>query len=56
MMYGSYNRFFGNIKTNIENKITCGSYRHPKTKDRTVGLLNNYHVSNQLTQENPVKE
>ena len=36
--------------------MTCGSDSYPKSKDETVGLLNNYHVSNQLTWAIPVKE
>ena len=36
--------------------MTCGSDSYPKTKDETVGLLKNYHVSKKLTWDTPVKE
>ena len=36
--------------------MTCGSKSYPKWKDETVGQLNNYHVSKQLTRNTPEKE
>ena len=36
--------------------MTCGSESYPKPKEDTVGLINNYHVSKQLTRVTPVKE
>ena len=36
--------------------MMCGSDSYPKSKDVTVGLLNNYHVRKQLTRTIPVKE
>ena len=44
MMDGSDNSSFGNVKTNLENKITCGSESYPKSKDKNLERLNNYHV------------
>ena len=55
-MYWTDNGRFGTIKTDLDNKMTCGSYSYPKTKYKTVGLLNKYHVGNQLTQATPMKE
>ena len=54
-MDGLDNRLFGNIKTDVFNKGTCGMESYPNTKDETVGLINNYHVSNLLTWATPVK-
>ena len=36
--------------------MTCGSTSYPKSKDNTVGLLNNYHVIKQLICITPAKE
>ena len=49
MLYVTHNSLFGTIKTDLEDKMTCGSCSYRKTKDETVGLLNNYHVSKKLT-------
>ena len=56
MLNGSDNSLFGNINNNIENKMTCGSDSYPKSKDKNVGLINNYHVSKQLTGNTPGKD
>ena len=56
MLDGSDNIRLGTIKTDLENKITRGSVIYPKSKDETVGILKNYHVSKQLTRTNSVKE
>ena len=56
MMYGSDNSCFGTIKTDLENKMTCGLDSYPKSKDETVGLINNYHVIKKLARVTPVKE
>ena len=55
-MCGVDNSHFGTIKTNLENNMACGSDIYPKTNDKTVGLLNNYHVSKQLALTTQVKE
>ena len=36
--------------------MTCGSDKYPKTKYKTVRILNNYHVSNELTRYTALKE
>ena len=56
MLDGSYNSHFRTIKNGLENKMTCGSDSYSKTKDKTVGILNNYHMGKQHTQVTPVKE
>ena len=56
MLDGADNSRFWTIKTNIENKMTCGPDSSPKTKEKTVVLINNYHLSKQLTRVIPVKE
>ena len=56
MLDRAYNKRFRTIKTNLENNMTCGSDRYPQSKDETVGLLNNYHVSKQLMRTTLVKE
>ena len=53
---GSDNSRFGTIKTDLENKMTCGSGSYPKSKEKTVVLLNNYHARKQLTRTTPLKE
>ena len=35
-MYGADNRCFVNINVGLENKMTGGSDRYPKSKDKTV--------------------
>ena len=55
MLDGAYNRRFVTIKTYQYNKMMCGSYSYPKSKDKTVGLINNYHVSKQNMFSTPVK-
>ena len=52
---GEDNSRFGNIKTGLNNKMACGSDRYPTAKDKTVVLINNYHVIKQLTRTTPVK-
>ena len=37
-------------------KMTYGSDSYSKSKDKTVGLLNNDHVSKQIVQTTPLKE
>ena len=44
---------FGNIKTNLDNNMMCGSYIYPRTKDKNVGLLKNYNASKQATRIAP---
>ena len=56
MLDGADNGRFGTIEDDLENKIMCSSDSYPKTKDNTVGLINNYYVSKQLTQATLVKE
>ena len=36
--------------------MTYGSDSYSKSKDKTVGLLNNDHVSKQIVQTTPLKE
>ena len=55
MLDGSHNGCYGNINTDIENKITCGSDSYPKTKDDNVGILNNYHVGKQHIRDTSLK-
>ena len=55
-MYGSDNRRFGNINTDLGNNITCTSYSYPKSKENNLELINNYHVDKQHTCTTPVKE
>ena len=55
-MYLTDNGLFGTIKTDLDNKMTCGLYSYPKTKYKTVGILNNYHVGKQLTRATIMKE
>ena len=55
-MDGEDNGRFGTIKTNLENKITCGWDSYSNTKCKIVGLVNKYHVSKKLMQATPVKE
>ena len=45
MLYGGDNGCFGAIKTDLYNKMIYGIDIYPRTKDKTVVLLNNYHVS-----------
>ena len=47
---------FMDIKTDQENKMTCGLDSYPTTKEKTVGLLKNYHVSKQQTRATQMKE
>ena len=56
MLDGADNGLFGTIKTHLENKMTCGLYSYPKTKDETEGLLDKYHVGKKLARDTPVKE
>ena len=56
MLDGADNGLFGTIKTHLENKMTCGLYSYPKTKDETEGLLDKYHVGKKIAQDTPVKE
>ena len=56
MLYGLKNSGFGTIKTGLENNMTCVLYSYSRTKDKTMGILNNYHVGTKFTWENPVKE
>ena len=56
MLYGTDNGSFGNIKTDLKNKMTCGLDSYPKIKENTVELLNTYHMSKQLPWATPVKE
>ena len=56
MMNGEEKVNVGTIKTDLEKKMTCGSGSYPRTKDRTVGLLNNYNVVKKHTHATPVKE
>ena len=44
---------FGNIKTNLDNNMMCGSDIYPRTKDKNVGLLKNYNASKQATRIAP---
>ena len=55
MLGGEHSSHFENINAGLE-KMTCGSDSYPRTKDRTVGLLNNYHVSKQPMRTVAVKE
>ena len=41
MLDGEDNRRFGTIKNYLYNKMECGLDSYPKTKEDTVGLLNN---------------
>ena len=56
MLEGADNSRFGTIKTDLENKTTRGSDSYPRTKDETVGLINNYHMSKHTMRTLPVKE
>ena len=47
---------FGTINNGLENKMTCGSGSYPRTKDKTMRILKNYHVSKQHMQSTKVKE
>ena len=48
---------FSNIKTNLYNKMTCGSGNQiPKDQGKKLGLLNSYHESKQATINVPEKE
>ena len=44
MLDGADNRHFRIIKADLENNIIYGSESFPRTKDKTVEILNNYHV------------
>ena len=54
MLDGADNGCFRTINTDLDNKMTCGSYSYPNTKDDTVGLINNFHVSKKLIRSTPV--
>ena len=43
MLDGTDNSYFGAFKDNLDKNMTCGSESYPKSKDKTVGLINNYH-------------
>ena len=49
MIYGGDNGCFGSIKTDLYNKMICGLDIYPRTKYKTVVLINNYHVSREST-------
>ena len=36
--------------------MTCGSDSYPKSKNETMGLINNYNMSKKLTHTNPEME
>ena len=40
---------FGSIKTNLEKNMTCVIDSYPNNKDKTVVLINSYHMSEQNT-------
>ena len=59
VLYGADNGRFGVINTNLDKKINCGSHgshSYSITKDKTMGLLNNYHVGKKHTRYVLVKE
>ena len=45
MLYEAYNGHFGTINSDLENKMICESYSYSRTKDETMGIINNYYVS-----------
>ena len=56
MLDGAYNGRYVHIKTDLDNKMACGSDSYPNTKYKTMLILNNYRVSKQVMQDTPVKE
>ena len=53
---GAEKGLFGDTKTNLYNNMTCRSDSYLITKDKTVGLINNYYIGKQLTWATTVKE
>ena len=56
MIYSPDDSRSGTIKSDLENKMMCGSDSNPKSKDKIVGLIHNYHVSKKLTRTTPAEE
>ena len=55
MLDGADNRRFGITKTGLENNMTCCLNIYQIIKDKTVVLLNNYHVGKQHIRDTSVK-
>ena len=53
---GAEKGIFGATKNNLYNNMTCRSDSYPITKDKTVGLINNYYIGKQLTWATTVRE
>ena len=56
MLDGAENGHLRTIKTDLENNMTCESESCPRTKDKTVGILNHYHAGKKHTLVMPMKK
>ena len=50
------NGHFSTIMTDLENNMACESESFPRTKDKTVGIINNYHGGKTHTLVMPMKK